>query len=116
MSTASLAGRPQDEEVMISFVKSKDGETRTIPVWFTVNEGKMELLPMYGSKTKWLGDVEKSGKIGLSIRDWRKESKPKILKDSKTIDDIRRRFSMKYGEGQVKRYYPNLDVALEIQL
>lgn len=116
MFAASLAAEPRDEEVMISFVKSRDGKTRTIPVWFTINQGKMELLPMYGSKTKWLGDVDKSGKIGLSIRDWRKDSKPKILKDSKAIDDIKRRFSMKYGEGQVKQYYPNSDVALEIQL
>ena len=116
MSTASLAGAPRDEEVMISFVRSKDGKTKTIPVWFTVNEGKMELLPMYGSKTKWLSDVEKSGKISLSIRDWKNESKPKILKDSKAIDDIKRRFGVKYGEGQVKRYYPTQDVALEISL
>jgi hypothetical protein len=116
MFAASLAAEPRDEEVMISFVKSKDGKIRTIPVWFAVYEGKMDLLPMYGSKTKWLGDVEKSGKIGLSIRDWRRESKPKILKDSKAIDDIKRRFSVKYGESQVKRYYPTQDVALEIQL
>lgn len=116
MFAASLAAEPRDEEVMISFVRAKDGRARTIPVWFSINQGKMELLPMYGLKTKWLGDVEKSGTIRLSIRDWKKESKPRILKDSKTIDDIKRRFSLKYGEGQVKRYYPTQDVALEIEL
>lgn len=116
MSGASLAGVPQEEEVMISFVNSKNGKTKTIPVWFTVYGGKMELLPMYGSKTKWLGDVEKSGTIDVRIKDWKKESKPKILKDSKMIDDIKRRFGVKYGEGQVRRYYPTQDVALEISL
>jgi hypothetical protein len=37
MSEASHTGVPEEEEVMISFARAKDGETRTIPVWFTVN-------------------------------------------------------------------------------
>ena len=77
----------------------------------------MELLPMYGLKTKWLVDVEKDGTMDLKIREWgKKASKPKILRDSKAIDDIKRRFSVKYGEGQVKQYYPTSDVALEVSL
>ncbi|MDA4125764.1 MAG: hypothetical protein OK452_00970 [Thaumarchaeota archaeon] len=109
-------GVPQEEEALISFVRSKDGKTKTIPVWFTVNGGKLELLPMYGLKTKWFADVEKAGKIDLRIKEWKKASKPKILRDSKAIDDIKRRFSVKYGERQVKQYYPTSDVALEISL
>ncbi len=117
MSGASQTGVPQEEEVLISYVRSKDGKSRTIPIWFTVNGGKMELLPMYGLKTKWLVDVEKDGTMDLKIGEWRKNaSKPKILRDSKAIDDIKRRFSVKYGEGQVKQYYPTSDVALEISL
>ncbi|HLQ06254.1 MAG TPA: hypothetical protein VK126_00695 [Nitrososphaerales archaeon] len=117
MSGASQTGVPQEEEVQISYLRSKDGKTKTIPVWFTVNEGKLELMPMYGLKTKWFADVEKGGTIDLKIREWRrKASKPKILRDSKVIDDIKRRFSVKYGEGHVKRYYPSQDVALEIPL
>jgi hypothetical protein len=116
MSGASHAGVPQEEEVLISYVRSKDRKTKTIPIWFTVNGSKMELLPMYGLKTKWFADVEKAGTMDLKIKEWKKASKPKILRDSKAIDDIKRRFSVKYGEGQVKRYYPTQDVALEISL
>jgi hypothetical protein len=116
MPGASLDGVPEEEEVLISFVRSKDGKTKTLPVWFTVNGGKFELLPMYGLKTKWFADVEKAGKIGLRVKEWNKSSEPKILRDSKVIDDIKRRFSMKYGEGQVKKYYPTSDIALEISL
>ena len=107
---------PQEEEVLISYVRSKDGKAKTIPVWFTVNGSKIELLPMYGLKTKWFGDVEKAGKIDLNIKDWKKSSKPEILRDSQAVDGIKRRFSVKYGEGQVKRYYPTSDVALEISV
>jgi hypothetical protein len=117
MSRTGRASIPQEEEVLISYVRSKNGKTKTLPVWFTVNEEKLELMPMYGLKTKWFVEVEKGGTIDLKIREWRKKaSKPKILRDSMAINDIKRRFSVKYGERQVKRYYPSSDVALEISL
>ena len=116
MPGGNTHGVPEEEEVLISLVRSKGGKTKTIPVWFTVSGGKLELLPMYGLKTKWFADVEKTGNIGLKVKDWKKTSKPKILRDPKAIDDIKRRFSVKYGLNQVKRYYPASDVALEISV
>ncbi|HEY6283825.1 MAG TPA: hypothetical protein VIW22_07875 [Nitrososphaerales archaeon] len=116
MPGESHDGVPEEEEVLISFVRSKDGKTKTIPVWFTVSGGKLELLPMYGLKTKWFAEIEKTGKIDLKVKEWKKTSRPKILRDSKAIDDIKRRFSVKYGAGQVKKYYPTSDIALEISV
>lgn len=116
MPRPSRADLPQEDEVLISFTRSRDRKTRTIPVWFTVNGGKMELLPMYGLKTKWFVDVEKSGAVELKVKDWKKASRPRILRDSKAVGEIKRRFSAKYGGGRVKRYYPTSDVALEISL
>ncbi len=95
---------------------SKNEKTRTIPVWFTVNESKMELLPMYGLKTKWFIDVEKTGTLELEVKDWKKISRPAVLRDRMKVEEIKRRFGAKYGEGRVKRYYPTSDVALEIPL
>jgi hypothetical protein len=106
----------QEEEVQITFVRSKDGKNRTIPIWFTINQGKMELLPMYGSKTKWLADVEKSGKLSLQVKNWSKVSTPTVMRDPSGVRNVKLRFSRKYGEGKVRKYYPTSDVALEIQL
>jgi len=106
----------REEEAQITFVKSKDGKKRTVPVWFTVNEGKVELLPMYGLKTKWFIDVENSGNIELKVKDWKKSSKTTVIRDSVVVNRIKRRFSDKYGENEVKKYYPTLDVALELAL
>jgi len=106
----------REEEAHITFVKSKDGKKRTIPVWFTVNEEKVELLPMYGLKTKWFIDVEKSGNIELRVKDWKKTSKTTVVRDSVFVNRIKRRFSDKYGENEVKRYYPTTEVALELAL
>ena len=115
---ANEGSEPSDreEEVQITFVRSRDGKNRTIPVWFTINQGNMELLPMYGLKTKWFADVEKSGKLSLKVKNWTKDSTPKIAREPSAVQGVKLRFSRKYGEGQVRRYYPNSDVALEIQL
>jgi hypothetical protein len=105
-----------EEEVLITFVRSKNGKTRTIPVWFTLNSGKMELLPMYGLKTKWFVDLERSGRVGLGVKGWKKDAKPTFVRDPKTVDEIKERFSVKYGKGKVKKYYPTSEIALEIPL
>lgn len=102
--------------MQITFLKSKNGRKRTIPVWFTVNEGMIELLPMHGFKTKWFIDVEKSGNIELKVKDWKKQSKTTVVRDSAVVNRVKRRFSDKYGESEVKRYYPTSEVALELAL
>ena len=40
----------------------------------------------------------------------------KPITDSNRVDDIVRKFRSKYGEGDVKKYYPKVDVAVEIPL
>ena len=103
-------------EVYLAFTRSNGGTTRVIPVWFTVNEGRIELLPMYGLKTKWFADVEKSGSLELRAKGWRAEAKPRIVRNQEAVERIKGRFSLKYGREQVKRYYPTSEVALEVQL
>lgn len=106
----------REEEVQITFVRAKDGKKRSLPVWFTVSQGKLELMPMYGLGTKWFLDVEKSGSISLQVKDWKLDAAPAIVQDPKTIAEIKQRFSRKYGEDRVRRYYPNQDIALAISL
>jgi hypothetical protein len=52
-------------ELDVAYARSNDGRSRVIPVLFTVNGDKIDLLPMYGVKTKWFIDVEKSGSLEL---------------------------------------------------
>ncbi|MDE1852297.1 MAG: DUF2255 family protein [Thaumarchaeota archaeon] len=117
MPDSGGSGAPSDaQEVQITFTRARNGKRRTIPVWFTLNEGKMELLPMYGLKTKWFTEVEKSGRIGLTVKDWKMDAGPAFVRDPHAVDSIKRRFGAKYGEGNVKKYYPTSEVALEIGL
>jgi len=106
----------QEMELDVAYARSKDGSTRVLPVWFTVNGGKVELLPMYGLKTKWIIDVERSGSLELRAKGWKKGAKPNVVRDGEAVEGIKERFALKYGREEVKRYYPTSEVALEIQL
>jgi Uncharacterized protein conserved in bacteria (DUF2255) len=103
------------EEVQISFVR-KGGEKRTIPIWFTVHEGRLELLPMHGMKTKWFLDVEATGTFVIRAGEAVMAADPRMVRDKDSIDRIKERFGAKYGEADVKKYYPASDVALEVPL
>jgi len=116
MAGKSGADISAEDEVQVTYLRSKTGKRRTIPIWFTLNEGKMELLPMYGLRTKWFADVEKAGSLEVEVKGWRKEGNPQVIRDLKAVERIKQRFAAKYGEGDVRRYYPNQDVALELPL
>ena len=104
-----------EREVQIEFAK-KDGRKRKIPVWFSVSGDTVELLPMYGLKTKWFEDVERTGRMELESRGTRVAASPTISRDAKEVDAIKARFAAKYGEAEVRRYYPTSEVALKITL
>ena len=104
-----------EEEVKITFSK-KAGGKRTIPIWFTVKGRTLELLPMYGLKTKWYGDVEAAGSLELKVRGQVKVASPRIVRDPEAIEEIKQRFGVKYGEDEVRKYYTTQNVALEILL
>jgi hypothetical protein len=53
--------------------------------------------------------VNGEGGEGMPVR-----GKP--ITDSNRVDDIVRKFKSKYGDGDVKKYYPKVDVAVEVPL
>jgi len=109
----ALAG---ENVVHITFARSKNGKKRTIPVWFTFEDGRLHLLPMYGLETKWYQDIEKSRRVELSVKKQKLSASPQTIRDEAKIEHIKGIFARKYGIGDVKRYYPATDVAFEIPL
>ncbi|MBI3840400.1 MAG: DUF2255 family protein [Thaumarchaeota archaeon] len=105
-----------EQEVQITVVRRKDGRRRTLPVWFTLQDGVLELLPMYGLKTMWFRDLEESGTMEIKAGNQTRVVSPQVLKDTKTVDRVKGRFSLKYGDGEVRKYYPASEVVLKISL
>jgi hypothetical protein len=109
----SLSGA---EEVQVAYVRGKDGREMTIPVWFAVEGRTLHLLPMYGLKTMWFQEIDKSRSMELRVKRESVKVTPKVVKDAARVESVKAKFGEKYGLEDVKKYYPTSEVALEIQL
>jgi hypothetical protein len=108
-------------EITLSVKGRKSGRDISRPVWFVHEGDTLYLLPVQGSNTNWyknfLADPtlkisvsnNRSGKVELSAR-----GQP--ITASSKVNDVVSKFKSKYGEGDVKKYYPKTDVAVEIPL
>ena len=72
------------------------------------------LLPVQGSDTSWYKNLLVDPTLKISVNGIEISARGKPITNSNRVDDIVRKFKSKYGEGDVKKYYPKLDVAVEV--
>ena len=118
MSKADLHQRlNRVSEIRLSVKGRKSGRDIPRPVWFVHEGNTLYLLPVQGSDTSWYKNLLVEPTLKISVNGG--EEMPvrgKPITDSNRVDDIVRKFKSKYGEGDVKRYYPKVDVAVEVPL
>jgi hypothetical protein len=120
MSKADLHQRlNRASEIRLSVKGRKSGRDISRPVWFVHEGNTLYLLPVQGSDTNWYQNLLADPMLKISVNGGGEEEisvRAKPITDSNRIADIVRKFKAKYGEGDVKRYYPKTDVAVEIPL
>lgn len=104
------------QELRISFVGRKTGKKFSIPVWFVTIGENVQLLPVGGTKSKWYKSILKNPLIELEVSSKKVSARSRPTQDRKTIEDVMDRFRSKYGGGDVKRYYPGQDAAVELSV
>jgi len=103
-------------EITVSVKGRKSGRDIPRPVWF-VHEGTiLYLLPVQGSDTKWYKNMLFEPTLKISVNGAKISARGKRITDINRIDNIVKKFKSKYGEGDVKKYYTNFDVAVEFKL
>jgi len=103
-------------EIRLSVKGRKSGRDIPRPVWF-VHEGNiLYLLPVQGSDTNWYKNLLVDLKLKISVNGAETTVSGKPITDRNEVEDIVRKFKSKYGEGDVKKYYPKVDVAVEVPL
>ena len=120
MSKADLRQRlNRANEITLSVKGRKSGRDIPRPVWFVHEGNTLYLLPVQGSDTNWYKNLLVEPTLKISVNGGGGEEIPvrgKPITDRNSVDDIVRKFKSKYGEGDVKRYYPKADVAIEVPL
>ena len=98
-------------EITLSVKGRKSGKDIPRPVWF-VNEGNtLYLLPVQGSDTNWYKNLLVDPTLKISANGVEISERSRQITDSKEVDNIVRKFRSKYGEGDVRKYYPKTDVS-----
>jgi hypothetical protein len=118
MSKADLHQRlNRASEIRLSVKGRKSGRDIPRPVWFVHEGNTLYLLPNYGSDTNWYKNLLVDSTLKISVNGGVEEipaAKGKPITDRNRVNDIFEKFKSKYGE--VKQYYPKVDVAVEVPL
>jgi hypothetical protein len=117
MSKADLHQRlNRVSEIRLSVKGRKSGRDIPRPVWFVHEGNTLYLLPVQGSDTNWYRNLLVDPTLKISVNGIEIPVRGKPITDRNRVDDIVRKFKSKYGEGDVKKYYPKVDVAVEVSL
>jgi hypothetical protein len=79
-----------------------------------MNTNTLYLLPNYGSDTNWYKNFLANQTLKVSVSGEEISARGKLITDSSRVRDVMSKFSSKYGD--VRKYYPKPDVAVEILL
>ena len=117
MSKADLHRRLNNAyEITLSVKGRKSGSEIPRPVWLVHEGNTLYLLPVQGSETNWYKNMLAGSALKTSVNGTEITARGKPITDRNSVDDIVRKFKSKYGEGDVKKYYSKLDVAVEVPI
>ena len=103
-------------QITLSVKRRKSGRNIPRPVWFVNEAYILYLLPVQGSETNWYKNMLVDPILKISVNSMEISKRGKQITDNNYVDNIVRKFKSKYGEGDIKKYYTNFDVAVEVML
>lgn len=101
-------------QIKLSVTGRKSGKTISIPVWFVMEGEKLYLLPVQGSDTQWYKNALKNPSIRIDARGAEEEFRAKPTTEANEVKSVIEKFREKYGAGDVKKYYFDVAVVVEI--
>jgi deazaflavin-dependent oxidoreductase (nitroreductase family) len=100
------------QQIKISVIGRKSGNTISIPVWFVLEGEELYLLPVQGSNTQWYKNVLKNSAIRIDTRGAEAQLRAKPITKPAAVKSAVEKFRDKYGTADVKKYYSTFDVAV----
>src|SRR6266478_5290126 len=81
------------QQIKISVIGRKSGQTISIPVWFVLEGEKLYLLPVQGSDTQWYRNVLHNPSIRIDARGVETEFLAQPVTAAKTVQTVIESFS-----------------------
>jgi deazaflavin-dependent oxidoreductase (nitroreductase family) len=99
-------------EIDLSVTGRRSGRTISQPVWFVLDDDTLCLLPVRGSDTQWYKNLLKHPSIRIDAHGAGADFRGVPVTDQSQVWSVVEKFRVKYGAGDVKKYYSKLDVAV----
>jgi deazaflavin-dependent oxidoreductase (nitroreductase family) len=99
-------------EITITVTGRISGRAISKPVWFVLEDGKLYLLPVYGSDTQWYKNILEKPAMRIDARGAAGKFNAVPITDAKQVESVVEKFRKKYGAGDVKKYYSKFDVSV----
>jgi len=98
-------------QINLTVTGRKSGRTISNPVWFVFEEGTLYLLPVRGSDTQWYKNIVHNPAIRIAARGAESALKATTVSSRAEVSSVVEKFRLKYGAGDIKRYYSKFDAA-----
>ncbi len=116
LSSKFLDALRKGSEIQLIVKGRVTGNESSRPVWFVLKDHDLLLLPVTGIKTQWYKNTIKNPQVRITISGESFTGLAHPIKDSRGISEVVDLFKAKYGVGDVKKYYPRIDVASKLSL
>src|SRR5258708_21265886 len=101
-------------EIELTTTGRTAGRAISHPVWFVRQGEKLYLLPVGGAGSHWYKNVLKTPTIRLAAGGTKDSARAMPITDPAQVQEVAERFRAKYGAGDVRTYFPKLEVAVEV--
>jgi len=106
----------RSREINITVTGRKSGRAISIPIWFVLEGDTLYLLPVMGSDTQWYKNVLNNPSIRIDAGGATSDLQAVPVTDAKQVSSVVAKFRVKYGAGDIKKYYSKFDVAVFVQV
>jgi hypothetical protein len=107
---------PNTDQIELTVTGRVSGRQISNPVWFVQEGDMLYLVPVSGSQGQWYRHLVRTPAIHVAADGAEADVRATPITDADRVADVVEKFRAKYGADQVRRYYSNPDVAVEVPL
>jgi deazaflavin-dependent oxidoreductase (nitroreductase family) len=106
----------RDREIELTVKGRKSGKPIPRPVWFVVRRTELLLLPVTGKESQWYKNIRQDPRVKISSGRQTLNGRLHAITEKKQVEEVIELFKVKYGPSDIKKYYPNPNVAAAMLL
>src|SRR6267378_3992415 len=115
MKTSSLkSSLTKEKEIELTVTGRKSGKHIPRPVWFALRGTELLLLPVTGTNSQWYKNILRNPEVKITSSGQTITGKLRPITGKREVGGVIHLFEEKYGIRDVKRYYPNPNVAASL--